>query len=203
MARNKNRPPYFWWVWWWELEDGNVGDSVVISAKDMPLKPHESSKAVLDSLTRAGKAMQFAGVLKHPTQVRTIQRDGELCFQIELLDERKRTGFRRDVSRPRHIPLGQVQGYERKASERVKSAKMLLLEQEHGKSIEELIVEAYNQHGFRGACHFLGVADPTLTTWAKQFDIIFFQGAAKREKIKELGVRILPARGLPLQEPQE
>ena len=203
MTRSRNRPPYFWWPWWMPLKGGKPGDSVTWRAREMPLREDESSKAVLDSLARAGKAMQFAGLLKYPTQVRRMKRDGQLYFQLALVEERKRTGWRREVPKPRLIPLARVQEYESKPGEPVKTAKMLLLEKKHAKPIDELIIEACNHYGFRGACDFLGVADPTLTRWAEQSGIVFFQGAAKREKLEELGVRILPPRGLPLQEPQE
>jgi len=203
MPRNRSRPPYFWWAWWWELRDGKPGDSVSWCAVDMPLKSHESSKAVLDCLTRAGKAMQFAGVLKHPTQVRRANRDREIYFQLALVEERKSDGHRREPIKARDMP--KVHGFQRKASwkasEPVKTARMLLVERKHGKAIDELIIEAYATYGPTGASKYLGIAHATLMSWAKQWDILFFHGAAKRENLEKIGLVIQPVQGLPVQTP--
>jgi|GEM_PF-3153292 len=73
-----------------------------------------------------------------------------------------------------------------------KTEKMLLLEQKHGKPIDDLIIEAYNKYGFRGTWEFLGITSGTLNNWLKDLDIVTFKGAAKRGRLEELGLKVEP-----------
>lgn len=80
-------------------------------------------------------------------------------------------------------------GYEDKT---IRTEKMLLLEQKFKRPIDELVVSAYNQYGFRGACEYLGITGRTLSSWAKKLDIVFYHGAGKKTQLEELGLEVGP-----------
>jgi len=73
---------------------------------------------------------------------------------------------------------------------RVKTEKMLELEQQYNQPIDELVIDTFNRCGTKGTCDFLGITPATLRSWCKALEIVRFRGAAKKSTLKALRLKV-------------